>query len=69
MENKVCSHKECKRKIKAIDSIMCICRCEKIFCKKHRLPESHNCEYKFIINKEEFIKANRCIASKVLVCE
>ena len=69
MENKVCSHEGCKRKIKAVDSIMGFCRCEKIFCKRHRLPESHNCQYKFTINKEEFIQANLCVAAKVLVCE
>ena len=24
------------------------CRCEFTFCKKHRLPEAHNCEFDFI---------------------
>ena len=69
MKNKICSHKDCKKKLKPVDSIMGLCRCEKVFCKLHRLPESHLCQFVFSIDKEKFIKANRCVAAKVLVCE
>lgn len=35
------------------------CKCEYTFCKKHRLPESHSCDYDFIgEGKKELSKAN-----------
>lgn len=65
MENKFCSHKDCRKKLKPIDTIMGVCRCEKVFCKKHRMPESHECQYVFKLDKDKFIEANLCIAAKV----
>ena len=37
-----CAFENCNRKLKLIDFA---CKCEKIFCKIHRLPENHNCVY------------------------
>ena len=35
------------------------CKCEYSFCKKHRLPESHNCEFDYIKEgKQTLAKAN-----------
>ena len=34
----------CKKKLKLSDTP---CRCELRFCKKHRLPEKHDCQYDF----------------------
>lgn len=45
--NENCEH--CKKKC----IIQIKCKCEKIFCLKHRLPEIHKCSYKedlFIID-------------------
>jgi len=37
-----CPHEQCKKKLNLVDkSIKCIC--QKSFCPKHRLPESHSC--------------------------
>lgn len=34
----------CKVKISAVDTIISSCKCEKNYCLKHRMPESHKCE-------------------------
>ncbi len=64
IQNK-CSFEGCKKKLKTVDKIMGLCRCENVFCKIHRLPEQHNCSFQFIINKDEFIRENKCVAIKV----
>ena len=60
-----CAFEGCTKKLKPTDEVMGQCRCERIFCKKHRLPEQHNCTFQFIINKDEFIEANKCVAVKI----
>ena len=39
-----CEFDGCKRKLKLTDFS---CKCEKIFCRLHRLPENHNCTYDY----------------------
>ena len=39
-----CSFETCKRKLKLTDMV---CRCKNRYCQKHRLPESHICEFNF----------------------
>ena len=40
------------------------CKCDFIFCKKHRLPETHDCEFDFRKEtKEKLMKANPEIKS------
>ena len=35
------------------------CKCEYTFCKKHRLPENHSCEYDFVSEGKKILaKAN-----------
>lgn len=29
------------------------CKCNKKFCNKHRLPEVHNCDYDFKLDKDK----------------
>jgi AN1-type zinc finger protein 5/6 len=62
--NNLCSHEMCKRKLKLTDYS---CKCNKIFCKFHRRPESHNClyDYKNNIDKNKLINDLKCIASKL----
>ena len=62
-----CSVKGCKRKINSLDELIATCRCGGTFCNKHRLPEMHECQHDFKINKEEFIKNNLCVANKISV--
>jgi len=59
-----CAFENCNRKLKLIDFA---CKCEKIFCKIHRLPENHNCvyDYKENNNKEKKIEEMKCILDKI----
>ena len=43
------------------------CKCEYTFCKKHRLPESHSCEFDFVNEgKRTLAKANpNCMTDKI----
>ena len=41
MPKKRCAYPGCRRKIKPIDAIQGACRCGKLFCSEHRLPEVH----------------------------
>ena len=38
-----CAH--CGKKLKLVETSIGKCRCEHIFCSKHRFPESHECSY------------------------
>ena len=59
-----CAFENCNRKLKLTDYA---CKCEKIFCKIHRLPEDHNCvyDYKENNNKQKKIEAMKCILDKI----
>jgi hypothetical protein len=61
----ICSFNECNRKLKLSDYS---CKCELIFCRFHRSPESHNCTYDFKENhqKKEKIENMKCIKKKVI---
>jgi hypothetical protein len=34
----------CKVKINIVDELISTCKCKKLHCLTHRMPESHNCE-------------------------
>ena len=54
-----CAFKGCKKKLKLINLE---CKCKKRFCDKHRLPESHNCEWNPKSNSEiENYKKKCCL--------
>jgi hypothetical protein len=50
-----CPYLGCNKKIK---HILGPCKCEVLFCQRHRLPHLHSCKVKKVINKLEFIKNN-----------
>ena len=60
-----CNHIECNKKLKLTDLS---CRCEKRFCSKHRLPESHQCIYDFKTNGRQQLKDNNpiCVHQKII---
>ncbi len=62
-----CDMEGCKRRIKLVDQIIAKCYCGKNFCSKHRLPELHDCKHEFKIDKDVFIKENKCIACKIAI--
>ena len=51
----------CNVKIKIFSNINC--RCDKFFCKKHFLPENHECTYNF---KKDKVKLEKVVADKVI---
>ncbi|MBF95055.1 MAG: hypothetical protein CMH58_07845 [Myxococcales bacterium] len=65
MPKQICSEPECKRKVSKVEEMMGKCRCNKVFCILHRMPETHKCEFVFIIDKDKFIKENKCVAAKI----
>jgi len=46
---KRCAHLNCNKKLKITDMN---CKCHKIFCSLHRLPEMHNCSWNHKSNAE-----------------
>lgn len=65
MPKKRCHVKGCNKRISVSDEIISKCRCGNQYCSAHRMPECHNCTYDFSFNKEQFIKANKCVAEKI----
>ncbi len=59
-----CSHQDCNKKLKLIQFK---CKCNKVFCMKHKMPEIHNCsfDYTAIDNLCQKIENSRCIADKI----
>ena len=61
--NVKCSYPDCNKKIKLTDFP---CKCDKIFCKIHRLPEDHNCVYNYKENDvEKKVENMKCISDKI----
>ena len=60
----VCAFEGCTKKIKITDYP---CKCEKMYCKFHKLPENHNCsyDYKENNNKQKLIDNLKCSSSKL----
>ncbi|MAI17463.1 MAG: hypothetical protein CMH04_02230 [Marinovum sp.] len=57
---------QCKRKTGLTASK---CRCDKVFCPKHRLPEKHNCSFDFrshhLAEMNTLVGDMKCVASKL----
>ena len=54
-----CSLFGCGKKLGLLPNL---CRCDKAFCFKHRLPETHECKYDYKNNgKKQLNEENKCI--------
>jgi hypothetical protein len=64
-----CDYKQCNKKLNSVMIVVCKCRCEKIFCFKHKLPELHNCTYIYFTNddKKKFIENNKIVKKKISI--
>lgn len=64
MPSKRCSHSECKKKV-VLDVQ---CKCTKVFCSEHRLPEDHGCSYDFKAEGKSTLSAAlvKVVGEKVL---
>lgn len=55
-----CNLKGCTKKVGLVPIV---CRCDKAFCAKHRIPETHDCTYDYKTNgKRKLEEDNKCIA-------
>jgi len=65
----ICSFETCNKKISLSISLIGKCKCEKIFCVKHRHSEQHFCDYNYKneINKEDIIENNKCFNQKIYI--
>ncbi len=52
----------CTTRVTLADEIMGKCKCQHIFCKRHRLPSQHQCQYLYEFDNT-LLKP--CIASKI----
>lgn len=50
-----CAFADCKKKIKLVHIK---CKCDKVFCDKHRLPETHKCTYDYKNEGRKILKKN-----------
>ena len=58
---------ECSKKITMLLRIMSTCKCGKICCKIHRLPEDHGCEFDYkSCHTDALILANPVVVAKKL---
>lgn len=62
-DNNYCAFEYCNRKLKLVNYA---CKCKKIYCKIHRLPETHNCFYDYKENnKQNKIQVMKCVSDKI----
>lgn len=48
--NMRCQYHTCRKKLTSVELII-ICKCELVFCVKHRLAEHHECTYDYSKDK------------------
>jgi len=54
----------CAAKLNLVDQTMGTCKCTLMFCKEHRLPESHACAFNF--KREKLVLPEAMVAPKVV---
>lgn len=59
-----CNFPECNKKLRLTDLE---CRCGKQFCKEHKFPEQHICEYNYKdrLKREQSAEMMKCISNKI----
>lgn len=62
--NNRCNFHDCNKKLKITDMS---CKCGKIFCKMHKFPEDHKCDYNYNSeeSKRKTIESLECKSSKI----
>ena len=73
MPKMICCFEKCKRKISLVQQTTNKCKCDLLFCKKHKAPEKHKCcllikKDKFDLNKKDNIDTinnMKCISNKL----
>ena len=52
----------CAKRVPPVNEVMCKCKCGLVYCLTHRLPEKHECLYKYIFDPS---KLQPCVAPKM----
>ncbi len=57
----------CKICNKKVGLLGFVCKCEDLFCSKHRYPDGHNCQYDYKSNKRKQLEQDnpRVVADKI----
>jgi hypothetical protein len=65
MPSKRCNAPECKKKV-VLDVL---CKCAKVFCPEHRMPEDHGCSFDFKTEGQKTLSAElvKVVAEKILI--
>lgn len=50
-----CAQEGCQRLLRPVDKALA-CRCTKLFCATHRLPEAHNCDYDYKAAHQKWLR-------------
>lgn len=60
----LCQFEGCEKRVKITDLS---CRCEKTFCKIHKFPENHKCEYDYRepAKRQKRIDELKCVSAKI----
>jgi len=53
---------QCGKRVPLVYEVMCRCKCARVFCLAHRLPEQHECTYTWTFDAS---KLTRCVKSKM----
>ena len=62
----ICEYKDCKKQISAVEMMMATCKCNKHFCKLHRLSEQHDCIYNYRnIDTDAEINKLKCVSDRI----
>jgi len=62
-----CDVDDCRKKLKITDQAIGKCRCERIFCSKHRHFESHDCDFDFMEHGKDILaKSNKKVVNDKL---
>ena len=66
----VCTVPTCAKRLTFMEKTTCQCsKCQMYYCTLHRLAEAHTCKHNYKtddVNKEKFIKENKCVGEKVI---
>ncbi|KAL6127833.1 hypothetical protein ACLB2K_071194 [Fragaria x ananassa] len=62
-----CQNESCKKKLTLVQVMSGKCRCEGVFCTKHRFPEEHSCSVNFKETGKEVLAQQNpvCVADKL----
>lgn len=64
-KKKICALENCNKRLNVVDCLSSTCKCKKVYCAIHRLPETHDCCYDFMkeVNQKMEIDKLRCVST------